>query len=136
MLIVALLIGVVLIVAAIRNSQAALFSALATDAPGYVVWAAALVGVGAIGYIPGLKGISRALLGLVLTVIIINNYKAIIAGFQNADSAAQSSSSSNASSSSSSSGGSSSSSTGNAVNTLTSSLTNISTSPLNSAFGL
>lgn len=82
MILVALFVGVVLIVAAIRNSQGALFTALGTDVPGYVVWAAALVAVGAVGYAPGLKPVSRGLLALVLIVIILNNYSAILAGFQ------------------------------------------------------
>jgi hypothetical protein len=82
MILVALLIGVVLIVAALRNSQAALFTALGQDVPGYVVWAAALFAVGAIGYVPGMKPISRGLLALVLIVIILNNYQNILNGFQ------------------------------------------------------
>jgi hypothetical protein len=82
MIFVALVIGIVLIVAAIRNSQNALFADLGQDVPGYVVWAAALVAVGAIGWIPGLKPVSRGLLALVLVVLIVNNYKAILAGVQ------------------------------------------------------
>jgi hypothetical protein len=83
-ILVALMIGIVLVVAAIRNSQAALFSALATDVPQFVVWAAALLALGMIGFIPGLKPISRGLLALVIIVIVLNNYKGIIAGFSSA----------------------------------------------------
>ena len=43
MILVALMIGILLVVAAIRNSQASLFSALATDVPQFVVWAAAIL---------------------------------------------------------------------------------------------
>lgn len=100
MLFAALIIGVVLIVAAIRNSQAALFSALATDVPEYVIWAAAIVAVGAIGYVPGLKPVSRGLLALVILVVILNNYKAILAGFESASVGAIKSGANNASSSS------------------------------------
>lgn len=82
MIIFALLIGVILLVAAIRNSQADLFTALGTDVPGFVVWGAALFAVGAIGYVPGLKPISRGLLALVLIVIILQNYQTILSGFQ------------------------------------------------------
>lgn len=82
MILVALFVGAVLIVAAIRNSQAALFQALSTDVPGYVVWAAALLALGLIGFVPGLKPISRGLLALVLVVIVMQNYQAIITGFQ------------------------------------------------------
>ena len=82
MLLVALIIGVVLIVAAIRGTQGTLFSALMQDVPAYVVWAAAIVGLGAIGYVPGLKPASRALLVLIFVVIVLHNYQKIIAGFQ------------------------------------------------------
>lgn len=84
MILVALLIGVVLIVAAIRNSQDALFKAIATDVPEFVVWAAAIVALGVIGFIPGLKPVSRGLLALVIIVIVLNNYKNILSGFTNA----------------------------------------------------
>ena len=82
--IVALAIGIILIVSAVRNSQGALFTALGQDVPKFVVWFAAIFAIGAIGFIPGLKPISRLLLALVIIVIIVNNYKKIIAGFQNA----------------------------------------------------
>lgn len=81
MILVALIIGVILVVAAIRNSQGALFNALGQDVPGFVVWAAALFAVGAVGFIPGLKPVSRGLMALVLIVIVLNNYQAILNGF-------------------------------------------------------
>jgi hypothetical protein len=84
MIFIALLIGAVLIVAAVRNSQGALATALVTDVPGYVVWGAAIFAVGAVGWIPGLKPVSRGLLALVLVVIVLNNYKAVLSGFQSA----------------------------------------------------
>lgn len=84
MTIVALFIGIILVVAALRNSQAALFTALKTDVPSFVVWAAAIVAIGAIGFVPKLSPLSRALLGLILVVIILKNYAAIIAGFNSA----------------------------------------------------
>lgn len=84
MTLIALLIGVVLIVAAIRNSQDALFKAIATDVPEFVVWAAAIVALGVIGFIPGLKPVSRGLLALVIIVIVLHNYKNILSGFTNA----------------------------------------------------
>lgn len=86
MLIVALLIGVILIVSAIRNSQGALFAALSEDVPGYVVWGAAIFAVGAVGWVPGLKPVARGLLALIILVIILNNYENIIAGFKSANS--------------------------------------------------
>ncbi len=82
MILVVLLIGIILVVVAIRNTQGALFSALAADVPAYIVWAAAIIALGAIGWIPGLKPVSRGLLALVLVVIVLQNYQAILAGFQ------------------------------------------------------
>lgn len=106
MILVALLIGAVLIVAAFRNTQGSLFSALEQDVPAYVVWAAAIIALGAIGFVPGLKSISRGLMTLVLVVIILRNYQGILKGFQTvatAPSATASSSNSSASASASSS---------------------------------
>lgn len=77
----ALLFAIVLIVAAIRNTHGALFAALQQDVPGYVVWASAIIALGAIGFIPNLKPISRALLALVFMVIILKNYRTILSGF-------------------------------------------------------
>ncbi len=82
MILIALLIGAVIIIAAIRNSQGALFTALGQDVPGFVVWAAALFAVGAVGYVPGLKPVSRGLLALILLVLILRNYQGVISGFQ------------------------------------------------------
>jgi hypothetical protein len=84
MILLALFLGVILIVAAIRNSQRALFSALKADVPEYLIWAAAIFAVGAIGYIKPAKPIANGLLVLMLTAIILANYKGIIAGFDNA----------------------------------------------------
>jgi hypothetical protein len=84
MILVALLIGTILIVAAVRNSQGALFAALGEDVPAFVVWAAAIFAVGAIGFVPGLKPVSRGLLILIITVLILRNYKQIFTGFEGA----------------------------------------------------
>lgn len=80
MALVALIVGAVLIAAAIRNTQGVLFSALSEDLPAFMVWAAAIFAVGAIGFIPGLKPVSRGLLALVIVVIIMRNHQAIITG--------------------------------------------------------
>lgn len=84
MALIALLIGIVLIVAAVRNSQSDLFNALGTDVPKFAVWAGAIVAIGALGYVPGLKPSSRLLLGLIILVIVTNNYQNIIQGFTGA----------------------------------------------------
>lgn len=77
----ALLIGAVLIVAAIRNTHGQLLSALRQDVPGYAIWAAAIFGLALIGFVPGLKPVSRGLLALVFVVIILRNYKQILGSF-------------------------------------------------------
>jgi len=82
MLLAVLLVGVVLIVVAVKGSQDTLFAALKEDVPHFGVWAAAILALGAIGFVPGLKPISRGLLALVIVVIIINNYQQILAGLK------------------------------------------------------
>jgi hypothetical protein len=76
-----LAIGLVIVVSAIRGTQGTLLSALAQDVPAYGKWAAAIVTLGAIGFIPQLKPVSRALIALVLIVLVLRNYQAILAGF-------------------------------------------------------
>lgn len=80
----ALLIGVVLIVAALRNTHGQLLAALGQDVPGFAVWGAAIFGLAVIGFIPGLKPVSRALLTLVIVVIVLTNYRQILGGFEGA----------------------------------------------------
>jgi hypothetical protein len=75
------IVGAILVIAAIRNTHGDLATALETDVPPYMVWAAALFGVGAIGWIPGMRGISRMLLALVVLVLVLANYKEILGGF-------------------------------------------------------
>lgn len=77
----ALLIAVVLIVVAVRGTHGELLTALGQDVPGFAVWGAAVFAVAAIGFIPGLKPVSRGLLALVVLVIVLTNYQAILAGF-------------------------------------------------------
>lgn len=89
MILVALIIGSILIVAAIRDTYGSLFTAIGQDVPAFVVWGAAILALGAIGFVPGLKPISRGLMALVLIVIILRNYQGIIGGFQSVASAPQ-----------------------------------------------
>lgn len=84
MVLVVLFLGAILLVAGVRGTYRDLFTALGTDVPGYIVWAAAIIALGAIGLVPGLKPISKGLLALVLIVLIVNNYQKIIAGFHSA----------------------------------------------------
>lgn len=84
MILVLVLIAAVLIVAALRDTQGDLFAALREDVPAFVTWAAALIAIGAIGFIPGARPVSRGLLALVIVVLVVNNATAIVNGFQNA----------------------------------------------------
>lgn len=81
-----LAIGAILLVAALRGTQGTLASALTTDIPGYAKWALAIVLIGAIGFIPNMRPISRALLALVLVVIVLHNYRTILSGLTSAGS--------------------------------------------------
>jgi len=69
-----LLAGVLLVVAAVRDQQSTLFALVKGDLTGdnnFVQWAAALLLVGAIGYVPRLRPVSIALLTLVLLAIFL-----------------------------------------------------------------
>lgn len=76
-----ILIGAVLLVSAVRNTEGDLGNALVQDVPGYLKWALAIVAVGALGWVPGMRTISRYLLALVLVVIVLKNYAALFKGF-------------------------------------------------------
>lgn len=76
-----ILIGAALLIAAVRNTQGDLANALASDVPPFLKWALALVGVSALGWIPGVKIPDRYLLALVIVVIVLTNYRQILAGF-------------------------------------------------------
>lgn len=81
MILVLILIAIILIVAAIRDKQGELFGALKTDVPAFGTWAAAIIAIGLLGFIPGFKPVSRGLLALVIVVLVINNYDKILVGF-------------------------------------------------------
>jgi flagellar biosynthesis component FlhA len=90
--IVLILLGAVLLVAAYNNTQGQIASELATDLPGFAKWFLSVALVGGLGYIPGMRTISRWLLGLVLLVLVVHNYKNVMTGFKNAASGASTSS--------------------------------------------
>jgi hypothetical protein len=71
-----LLIGLVLIATALKNTEHELAQQLQSDvlgAGGFAAWAGAILAIGAIGYVPGLRTTSRYLLALVGVVIIVRN---------------------------------------------------------------
>jgi hypothetical protein len=77
---VILLIGAIIVVAAYNNTHGQLASELQNDLPGFLKWALAIAAILALGWVPGLKAPSRWLLALVLLVIVVTNYKTILAG--------------------------------------------------------
>lgn len=84
MILILVFIAIVLIVAAFRDKQGELFSALGTDVPAFGTWAAAIIVIGLIGFIPGFRTVSRGLLALVIVVLVINNYQGVLTGFNHA----------------------------------------------------
>jgi hypothetical protein len=70
----------VLIVAAYQNTQGNLVTALENDVPGFAPFALAIVGTGAVGFIPKLQPVSRMLLGLLFLVYVIRNWPGISGG--------------------------------------------------------
>jgi hypothetical protein len=75
-------IGAILIVAAFNNTQGDLATALEADVPPFLKWGLAVGAIGGLGWVPGLATLSRWLLALVFTVIVLKNYQQIISGFQ------------------------------------------------------
>ena len=70
------IIGIVLLVAAVRGQTSALFALVQSDFTGqdnFVYWLAAILIIGAFGYIPKARPISTALLGLVVVVLFLKN---------------------------------------------------------------
>lgn len=68
--------GVILTVAGVRNTQAALYSLLSSDFTGnksFIWWTLSILGIGAIGYVEDLKGLANAFLALILIVLILAN---------------------------------------------------------------
>lgn len=81
-----LIVGAILLIAGVRNTQDTLFSLVKADFQGpdnFIFWFLAIVIIGAIGYIPKLKPISTAFLGLVLVVLFLKkgNASGIGGGF-------------------------------------------------------
>lgn len=84
MILILTLIAALLIVSALRDTQGDLFAALREDVPAFGTWAAAIIALGVIGFIPGFRPVSRYLLALVIVVLVVNNYQSISKGFESA----------------------------------------------------
>ena len=71
-----LLIGIILIDTSLKGTNKELGDQLAADflgTDGFMLWAGSFVGVGLIGYIPGLQRTSHYLLALLIVVIVVRN---------------------------------------------------------------
>lgn len=84
MILFLVILAAILIVSALRDTQGDLFATLKDDLQSFGVWGAALLVLGFLGFVPGIKPISRALLILVIVVLFVNNYQAIVDGFSKA----------------------------------------------------
>jgi hypothetical protein len=71
-----LIFGIVLVVAAVRNTQDDLFGLVKGDMTGpknFLYWFIALLFIGVLGYVPDLKKFSNTFLVLVIIVILLSN---------------------------------------------------------------
>jgi hypothetical protein len=69
-----LLVGLMLLIAGVKNTQDTLFSTVKGDLTGrdnFIYWFVAIIIIGALGYIPKLKPISTAFLALVIVVLFL-----------------------------------------------------------------
>jgi putative exporter of polyketide antibiotics len=70
-----IIIGVVLVVASVRNTQGDLYTLVKGDFTGqnnYVYWMLSILLVGSLGYIPSLTKLSRVFLVLILVVLLLH----------------------------------------------------------------
>jgi hypothetical protein len=69
-----LLVGLVLLISGVKNTQDTLFATVKGDFTGqdnFIYWFAAIIIIGAVGYVPKLKPISTAFLALVIIVLFL-----------------------------------------------------------------
>jgi hypothetical protein len=69
-----LLVGLVLLISGVKNTQDTLFATVKGDFTGqdnFIYWFVAIIIIGAVGYIPKLKPISTAFLALVIVVLFL-----------------------------------------------------------------
>ena len=81
---VLLAVGILFFIVAIQGTQGGLFALLKSEFVGtnsFVVWAAALVIIGLLGYIKPIRPISHAFLVLILLVLVLSNGKGFFSQF-------------------------------------------------------
>jgi hypothetical protein len=84
-----LIIGITLLVAGVQNTQGDLFDLLKKDFGQFLVWFVAIFLIGALGYIPKMKPLSTAFMGLVILVLFLSKGKGFFSQFQSAVTSAQ-----------------------------------------------
>ncbi|MDE2104808.1 MAG: hypothetical protein KGL39_46655 [Patescibacteria group bacterium] len=76
------IVGLILIVSAIRGTTGDLATNLSADITGgFVKWLAAIIAIGALGYVPALKEPSRYLIALVAVVVFLTTGKGFLSQF-------------------------------------------------------
>lgn len=78
-----LIIGVIVLIVAIRGTYGDLAAYLIADIPGYMRWALAIVAICSLGYAPKMQTFSRGLLALVGIVILLTQWNNMAAGLAN-----------------------------------------------------
>lgn len=71
-----IIIGVVLVVASVRNTQDDLYTLVKGDFSGqnnYLYWMVSILIIGAVGYVPTLKPLSRMFLALLVVVLFLSH---------------------------------------------------------------
>lgn len=71
-----IIIGTVLLVSSVRNTQGDLYTLVKGDFTGqnnYLYWMVSILVIGAVGYIPTLKPLSRMFLALVIIVLFLSH---------------------------------------------------------------
>ena len=69
-------VGLVVLIAAVRGNEGKLGALLSNDffgANSFIYWAVAMIAIGALGYVPKLKGLSVAFMSLVLITMTLRN---------------------------------------------------------------
>lgn len=82
-------IGAALVISAVRGTQGSLGSQIASDVPGFLPWAGAIVILGMLGYVPNFQKPANLLLALVVLVLFLNKGSGFFGNFGKAFDQAQ-----------------------------------------------
>lgn len=82
-----IIVGLVLLISSLQGNQDTLFSLLKGDFIGqnnFIYWALSILVIGALGYVPNLRPLSRAFMVLVIVALFLKNGTGFFAQFQSA----------------------------------------------------